>query len=416
MKRVGTQMNPDNFRHHIMKQESLLNKSQNNLGTQTRFQKLREDPAGIASSVRLDSYLTRLNQFSKNSALAQSNLRMKESYMNESLNILNRLRELSIAGSSGTYSESDMKAMGIETNELLEELLSIANAKGNDQKSLFSGTRLNTDAFTATKSKVIDGYKEIINFVEYQGDIFDRKFEVADTRYVSDDLVGNKVFWAQNQKIETSINAENYIAPNRSQFTIDGITIDVNEGDRIYDIIDKINDSGVSVRASLDSVSKNLIFETTVPHQIWFDENIQNSTILRDLGVLSSLDASTPFNYHQNLKVQGGSVFDVIIKMRDSFLANNHSSLGSSDLQGISLSLDNILNNITNLGAKDTRLERTMERIENQIPITKGQWSQEIGLDITDALVEFNTLNTARNAILGTQGKLSQTSLLDFIR
>jgi flagellar hook-associated protein 3 FlgL len=187
-------------------------------------------------------------------------------------------------------------------------------------------------------------------------------------------------------------------------------------GDGIYDIIDKVNGANIATKVSLNPVSKALVFETTIPHQIWFDENNQESRVLRDLGVLSELDASTPFNYHQNLKIQGGSTFDVIISLRDSLLSGNQASLGSSDLQGVSLALDNLLNNMTDLGSRDSRLERTIERLDNQIPMTLSLYTSAVGLDVATAILEFNMLNMTRDTTLGAQARLSQSNLLNFLR
>lgn len=416
MQRVSTEMNTQNFRKYIQNQESQLNRVQNNLGTQTKFQKLRENPLGAASVVRYDSYLVHLKKFSENSAMAQSNLRIKEGYMSEALSIMNRVKDLSIQGANGTYSNDDMRAIAIEVNELLEEMLSLSNAKGADGKSLFAGEKLNSQAFIADRSKVIDGYKEMISSVEYQGDIFERSIEISSDSYISDSLAGNKVFWAQNQRLESNTNAESYIATGPSEFSVDGATIAVEIGDGIYDIIDKINNANIATRASLDPVSKGIVFETTIPHQIWFDENIEKSQVLADLGILSNAEGSYPTNLNQNLKVSGGSVFDVMMSLRDNLMEGNHESVGSIDLQGVTNALDNLLNNITDLGSRDNYIGRTIERLDNQIPLTQGQYTDTIGLNMAEAITEFNMLNLMKDTTLGVQAKLSQVNLLNFLK
>lgn len=416
MQRVSTEMSTQNFRNYIQNQESQLNRVQSNLGTQTKFQKLRENPLGAANVVRYDSYLVHLKKFSDNAAMAQSNLRIKEGYMNEALSIINRVKNLSIQGGNGTYSKEDMRAMAIEVNELLEEMFTLSNSKGADGKSLFAGEKLDSQAFIADRSKVIEGYKEMISSVDYQGDIFEKNIEISNESFISDGFAGNKVFWAQNQRIESNIKADNYVVIAPGEFSVDGVTISVETGDGIYDIIDKINNANIATRASLDPVSKGIVFETTTPHQIWFDENIEKSQVLSDLGILSVAEGSFPINLNQSLKVSGGSVFEVMMSLRDNLIEGNHESVGSSDLQAVTMALDNLLNNITDLGARDNYIERTIARLDEQIPITQGQYTETIGLNMAEAITEFNMLNLMKDTTLGVQAKLSQVNLLNFLK
>jgi len=44
-----------------------------------------------------------------------------ETYMNNSLQVVQRLRELSVQGANGTYTPDDLKDMAAEADELLKE-------------------------------------------------------------------------------------------------------------------------------------------------------------------------------------------------------------------------------------------------------------------------------------------------------
>jgi flagellar hook-associated protein 3 FlgL len=91
-------------------------------------------------STRLKSNITRMERFNQNIDHTRGRFREVEGYMDESLSIIHRLRELTVQGANGTYTEDDREMMAVEVNELLNQLVTVANTTSVDGRALFGGT------------------------------------------------------------------------------------------------------------------------------------------------------------------------------------------------------------------------------------------------------------------------------------
>ncbi|MBQ1629174.1 MAG: flagellar biosynthesis protein FlgL, partial [Treponema sp.] len=123
MHRISSSMNNVDTQSNLRIQESRLNKANNQIGSQQRIQQLRDDPIAAGHLVRYQSYLDRVNTFEKNAATLTDQYALREGYMNNSLDILQRVRELAVTGANGIYTKDDLKNMATEVDELLKELV-----------------------------------------------------------------------------------------------------------------------------------------------------------------------------------------------------------------------------------------------------------------------------------------------------
>src|SRR5699024_10809732 len=91
-----------------------------------------------------------LDKAAKNSQDGISMIQTAEGALNETHDILQRMRELTVqAGNSGTQDESDLGAIQEEMNSLMEELGGTGNSKGISDRTQFNGKDLLTGAFAA---------------------------------------------------------------------------------------------------------------------------------------------------------------------------------------------------------------------------------------------------------------------------
>ena len=415
MYRISTNLPNDNMQFHARNREYELNQIQNKIASQRRIQNLRDDPVSAAHATRHQSYLTRLERYVDNIEYAQTNHRVTEGHMREAVDIMQRIRELGVQGANGTYSAEDRAYMANEMDQLLTELTEIANARNGEGQTIFSGSKSRSLPFRVIRGNVegIEGQR--ITDVQYTGDIGERKAEVGDGNYVSLNFPGNQVFWAENQQVYSSVNASSYQVPEDAGIYIDGEEIQLSAGDNIYAVISKINDSKAAVQARLDPVRDSLVIETTSPHQLWMNDG-QDGRVLRDLGILVDREGGPPDNVSPSADGFGGSVFDMVIAMRDNLYANDSIDTGGSALKGIDKALDNMLAKVGELGARDTRLGFTLRRTEREIPETTDHISQEVDIDVTEALTELRMMEYTHQAALGTAGRILQPTLLQFLR
>lgn len=142
MRRISSAMNNMDTQSALRLQESRLNRANNQIGSQRKIQQLRDDPISAGHLVRYQSYLGRVNTFEKNAATLTDQFSLREGYMTNSLEIMQRVRELAITGANGVYTPEDMKNMAMEVDELLKELVQNANAISSDGNSIFGGTKI----------------------------------------------------------------------------------------------------------------------------------------------------------------------------------------------------------------------------------------------------------------------------------
>ena len=194
MHRISSQMNNTNTQSSLRLQESRLNKVNNQIGSQRKIQELRDDPLAAGHLVRYQSYLARLNTFENNALTLSEQFSYREGYMTDSLDIMQRVRELAVTGANGIYNKDDMQNMAFEVDELLKALVQNANAVNEDGNSIFAGTNTKATAFSVEMGNVEGSGVPLIQEVRYNGNIDQNKIEIDENKYLYNDNAGNKTF------------------------------------------------------------------------------------------------------------------------------------------------------------------------------------------------------------------------------
>jgi flagellar hook-associated protein 3 FlgL len=415
MIRISTDMPSNDMRYSMRVRDSKLADVQKSMGSQSRLNNLRDDPLAAARSTRLQSSTFRMNRFEKNIEYARGQYAVTEGYLNESVNILQRVRELAIQGGHGTYAKEDLSNMAVEVNELLKELVSVANAVDGESKSLFGGDITGSRPFSVSESRVAGMNGNVVTSVTYNGSIGEKLAEISEGTTVSVNIPGNKVFWAEQQQIFSSISTSGFSVEQNSQISIDNVTIDLKAGDSVYDVIAKINNSDASVKGAIDPVTNAVVLTSTEPHQIWLDES-EGNTVLKDLGLISETGSRPPGNLNRDVNIAGGSLFDMVIQLRDNMLKGNYESIGGSGIKGIDNALNNLMTNVSKLGAMDNRIGMTSQRMAVEIEENTRLNSQAVDLDMTEAAMEMKMLELTQKSSYSAAAKIFSTKLMDFLR
>ncbi|MBB6478687.1 flagellar hook-associated protein 3 [Spirochaeta isovalerica] len=415
MRRISTEMPANDMRFSMGNRDFRMSEVQKSIGNQSRLNSLRDDPIAASRATRLQSSTFRLNRFDKNIQFARGQYAVTEGYLQESVSIMQRVRELAVQGGHGTYAKEDLQMMAVEVNELLKELVSVGNAVDGESKSLFGGDVTGSRPFTASESRVAGINGTVITNVRYNGSIGEKQAEVSEGTTVSVNIPGNRLFWAEQQQIYSSVNSSGFTVEQDSQITIDGIDIALKAGDSVQDVISKINSSDASVKGSLDPVTNSIVLTSTEPHQIWLDEKA-DSTVLKDLGLISERGSRPPENLHEDVRVSGGSLFDMVMQLRDNLLKGDYESIGSGGIRGIDSGLNNLMTGLSKLGAMDNRIVMTSSRIGAEIEENTRIYSQAVDVDMTEAALELKMLEVTQKAAYSSASKILQPKLMDFLR
>lgn len=124
-----------------------LNRSQ--MGMQTAMERLssglrinsaKDDAAGLAITDRMTAQVKGLNQAVRNANDGISVAQVAEGALQESTNILQRMRELSVQSANDSNSASDRASLQKEVNQLQQELDRIANTTNFNGKNVLDGS------------------------------------------------------------------------------------------------------------------------------------------------------------------------------------------------------------------------------------------------------------------------------------
>jgi flagellar hook-associated protein 3 FlgL len=415
MKRISTNMPNDDMSYYMRLREWKMNELQNKMAGQTRLKNLRDDPVAAGHATRYQSKIVRLGRFVDNISKIRGDLSLAEGNIRSGLDILQRIRELTVQGANGIYDDKQMAYMAEEVDQLLREMVEIANSVDGKGNYIFSGYRSKIEPFRLTTGRV-EGSRdaEVITSVQYVGDNGRNRGEIDEKATLDFRLPGNFVFWAERQQIYSSVEALNYRVQNNSTIAIDGVEVQLKEGDNVYAIIDKINASEAPVKARLDPVENALALEGTFPHQIWPED--RQGTVLQDLGIIARGSEAPPLNVADSAAEYGGSVFDMIMTVRNGMYENDLHRIGGDGLRGIDDAIEALTAHLAEIGSKDARLQVTERRLEYERPEYTSFLAKEADLDITGAITDLKMLEYVHQAATGTAARIIRPTLLDFLR
>lgn len=414
MTRISSQINNSDTQYHLRRQEVNSNRLSNQIGNQSRISSLRDDPIAAGHLVRYQSYQGRVERFEKNAQTLADQFNVREGYINQNLQIMQRVRELAVGGASGTYTPDDLKNMATEVNELLKELVQNANAVGPDGNTLFSGTRTKGVAFDVVMGNVPGANEALIENVRYNGNVGINKVEVDENAYLEVDSSGNKTFWAEPQRLMGQRDLSSWQALEDGVIGIDGVDVKVSSGDNVYALAAKINDSGVALKAEIDPVTGGLNLTTTDSHQIWLEDKSGSS--LSDIGMIKDKSQLPPYNIGNGVRVSGGSLFDSVIALRDAMLRGDNESIGGRVLGTIDQGISNLTTRLARSGSDYERAVNNIERSKtNNLNVT-ALVSREGDIDITKAITDMKMMEYVNQATLSNAGKMYSSTLLDYMR
>jgi len=122
------------------------------LSSGMRINRAGDDASGLAVSEKMRSQIRGLNQASQNASNGISFIQATEGYLQESSDILQRIRELAVQASNGIYSSEDRMQIQVEVSQLVAEVDRIASS------AQFNGMNMLTGRFAQeTGENVITG-------------------------------------------------------------------------------------------------------------------------------------------------------------------------------------------------------------------------------------------------------------------
>ena len=105
----------------------VLDKNMEKLSSGLRITRAGDDASGLAVSEKMRSQIRGLHRAEKNTMDGISFIQTTEGYLQESQDIIQRLRELSVQAANGIYSDEDRMQIQVEVSALVDEVDRIAS-------------------------------------------------------------------------------------------------------------------------------------------------------------------------------------------------------------------------------------------------------------------------------------------------
>lgn len=116
-----------------------LRSSMEKLSSGSKINRAGDDAAGLAVSEKMRSQIRGLNKASENAQNGISFIQTTEGYLQETTDILQRIRELAVQASNGIYSEEDRMQIQVEVSQLVAEVDRIASTAQFNGMNMLTG-------------------------------------------------------------------------------------------------------------------------------------------------------------------------------------------------------------------------------------------------------------------------------------
>ena len=125
---IGTNVASLTAQRHLATSRADMETSMERLASGKRINSAMDDAAGLAVAHKLDAKITGLNQAVRNGNDGISMIKVAEGALEEISGILDRMKELTVQGSNGTYATADLAAMSTEFVALYNEMTRITTS------------------------------------------------------------------------------------------------------------------------------------------------------------------------------------------------------------------------------------------------------------------------------------------------
>ncbi|MGF1762807.1 flagellin [Aliivibrio kagoshimensis] len=359
---VNTNVAAMTAQRYLNKATDDLTVSMDRLSSGKRINSAKDDAAGLQISNRLTSQIRGLDVAMRNANDGISIAQTAEGAMEESTNILQRIRDLSIQSANGSNSDDDRRSIQDEVHALQDELNRIA------ETTSFGGRRLLNGSFgeSAFQIGANSGEAVLIELTSVRAD----NENMGGQRFTG--TVGKTADWGVDpQKSDLKIE---FMSGTGEPVTID---LRGHQGDDIQEVATYINGRSEELSASVDEDGQLQIFiaKPNVQGDVSFSGNLAT-----ELGLASGPGVKATVN---ELDVRSIGDAQLSIGVVDSALAyidKQRAELGAMQNR-LGHSISNLTNVQENVSASNSRIRDT-DFAKETTQLAKAQILQQASTSI----------------------------------
>ncbi|MFB4213349.1 flagellin [Shouchella sp. JSM 1781072] len=359
---INNNMSAMNAHRQLGANQGMAAKAQEKLSSGLRINRAGDDAAGLAISEKMRAQVRGLDQASRNAQDGISLIQTAEGGLNESQNILQRMRELAVQSANGTNQDTDRDAIQKEITNLTEELDRIADTTKFNDKTLLDGkvgSKVNSDVDVSTTLAAAGVDTVVSNGAK------------AGTYTITHDTTDN-TFTITDDADPTKTQTINNPGTGKQSLNFNQIGVEVK------------TDSAFTDGTALDDTKVNVAGGGTLDFQVGANQGPDQKISL------SISDMSTGAN--------GLNIANISVANQDD---------AETAITSIQDALDKVSTERSNLGAVQNRLEHSISNLNNSSENLQAAESRIRDVDMAKEIMEFTKQNILAQA---SQSMLAQAN------
>lgn len=363
--RISDKANQSQILNSIQKTRSNLQSLQNQAATMKKVTKPSDDPLGAAKILENRTDLKNLNQFEKDIEYAKTFLDTTESTLSQLNEAIVRAKELALQAATDTTGALPREMIATEIRQISNSVLEMSN-RTSGERYLFGGFKTEAAPFAQ------DG--------TYRGDSAQMQIQNHREQFLPMNLTGSQVFMGEGLGFHETIMRE-WEVPK---------TLEDLQAFKLENI-EKQMDKQIELEQQANIESRG-------PASVGRAERLQPN---------SNADAASASS--------GVNIFTLMSDLEAALRSND--KLGIQDaLEPLDKAMNQINMARAEVGGRVSQMNATQEGIQRQIIDNKTQNSIIEDADAFETMSNLSKSDATLKGILETSGKVSQLSLLDFLK
>ena len=395
----------------LKQNDRLMNTAMERLSTGKRINNAGDDAAGLAVSSRMTTHIDGLNQAARNANDAIGMIQTADGALGEITGILQRMREISVQASSSTYGTTDIAMINTEFTSLRDEVSNIVDYTSWNGSTLLDGSVNNS----GVDVQAVDTLEITQASLRALGADAGATFDVTDS---------NGITISINQTLIAAVNLPTPVgnATDFSDATLAHIAGALNTaigllhgfaqmdvgvlGDTLTFTQDT---SGTGQIASVAGRTTALL-SAVVGTGVTRTTNSGYDTVAFQIGNSANQTLSVDFGTLKMTNATGndlGAAFTTALAITSNATANTAMGLLDTAIDAVSLRR-------ANLGAAISRLEHTVDNLENNAVNASASRSRILDADYaaeTTELARTQIIQQAGTAMLSQANEKAQAVL-----
>jgi flagellar hook-associated protein 3 FlgL len=391
--------------------------------------KASDDPLAAVNLSAAKEQQSLLGQYKKNIDAADRRLSLADSAIQESINVLTRISEITVQAANGTYGPDERLALLAEAKEMTRVMVEIANTRDAQGQSLFAGYQSKGQAF----SMGTDGQ------ISYLGDRGTTTLQVSENLNIATSIDGGTLFErvesaGERKSVFELLEAAAYAIDPANDLAVQGsargmadLTFDLPRDPQEWEFNLTGSAGSATITASLadgkydDVVSEiNLMTSVTgivasynaTTDKLRLTDGVNGEIILKDIqieGVTSSERSAASTVSFASLD---GAENEIGVAR---ILGDHDLIIGTLD-NDIERAIAHFSVQQAFIGAQMSTADRQMDIVEKR-QIAVSQEVADIGdADLAALVTELQAMLVNKDAAQQAFAKIGQQSLFDFIR